>query len=93
MDGLQLLRKIKSRYAEPEVILMTAFASQQTASDSSPVFPFTLPYEGIKLADIESGLLLSAIEKAKGNKTHAARLLGITRRRLYSLLEKHRVKK
>jgi transcriptional regulator with PAS, ATPase and Fis domain len=33
-------------------------------------------------------LILSALEKSKGNKTKAAHLLGITRRRLYSMIER-----
>jgi len=65
---------------------------REIRSASIAVFPFTIPEGGIKLDDIEAGLLLAAIEMAMGNKTQAARLLGITRRRLYSLLEKHRIK-
>jgi two-component system, NtrC family, response regulator HydG len=43
--------------------------------------------EGFDLDDFERELLLAALERAGGNKTAAARLLGITRRRLYSRLE------
>jgi DNA-binding NtrC family response regulator len=42
--------------------------------------------EGFSLDAFERELILAALERAGGNKTHAARLLGITRRRLYSLL-------
>jgi DNA-binding NtrC family response regulator len=41
---------------------------------------------GFNLNDFTRGLLHAAIERAGGNKASAARLLGITRRRLYSLL-------
>jgi DNA-binding NtrC family response regulator len=41
---------------------------------------------GFNLDDFERSLLEAAIERAGGNKAKAARLLGITRRRLYSLL-------
>jgi two-component system response regulator HydG len=41
---------------------------------------------GFNLDDFERDLLGAAIERAGGNKAKAARLLGITRRRLYSLL-------
>jgi DNA-binding NtrC family response regulator len=42
--------------------------------------------EGFSLDGLERELIHAALERAGGNKTHAARLLGITRRRLYSLL-------
>ena len=42
--------------------------------------------EGFDLDAFERDLIFAAIEKAGGNKTQAARLLGVTRRRLYSLL-------
>ena len=42
--------------------------------------------EGFSLDAFEAELIRAALERAGGNKTHAARLLGITRRRLYSLL-------
>ncbi len=43
--------------------------------------------EGFDLDAFERELILAAIERAAGNKAAAARLLGITRRRLYSRLE------
>jgi DNA-binding NtrC family response regulator len=43
--------------------------------------------EGFSLDGFERELVLAALERAGGNKTHAAKLLGVTRRRLYSLLE------
>jgi DNA-binding NtrC family response regulator len=42
--------------------------------------------EGFSLDSLERELILAALERTGGNKTHAARLLGVTRRRLYSLL-------
>ena len=42
--------------------------------------------DGFVLDDLERDLILAALEKAGGNKAQAARLLGVTRRRLYSLL-------
>jgi len=48
----------------------------------------TSPDEGIVLEDVEKKLIHRAIEKAGGNKSKAAKLLGITRRKLYSMLER-----
>jgi DNA-binding NtrC family response regulator len=48
-----------------------------------------LPDEGISLEALEKELILQALEKAGGNKSQAARLLGLTRRTLYSRMEKH----
>jgi len=47
-----------------------------------------IPDEGIVLDELEKRLIESAIRKADGNKTRAAELLGITRRRLYSMMER-----
>ena len=43
--------------------------------------------EGFNLDEFERELIYAAIERSGGNKAAAARLLGITRRRLYSRLE------
>ncbi|MBW7875864.1 MAG: sigma-54-dependent Fis family transcriptional regulator [Candidatus Cloacimonetes bacterium] len=45
--------------------------------------------EGMSLYDLEKDIILKAIEESEGNKTTAARILKITRRKLYSRLEKH----
>ena len=48
-----------------------------------------IPPEGLSLETLERELILQALEKAAGNKSRAARLLGLTRRTLYSRMEKH----
>ncbi|MCD6098060.1 sigma-54-dependent Fis family transcriptional regulator [bacterium] len=42
----------------------------------------------LSLEDIEKKHILEVLEKTNGNKSEAARLLGITRRRLYSIMER-----
>jgi two-component system response regulator HydG len=42
--------------------------------------------DGFELDAFERDVIHAAVEKAGGNKTQAARLLGVTRRRLYSML-------
>jgi len=60
-------------------------------SGDRQIHPFELPDEGVVLDDLEKNLIQQALEKAGGNKTRAAQLLGITRRRLYSLMERFHI--
>jgi DNA-binding NtrC family response regulator len=48
-----------------------------------------IPDEGIVLEELEKELIRKAIFKAGGNKTKAATLLGLTRRTLYSRMERY----
>ncbi|UCE04031.1 MAG: sigma-54-dependent Fis family transcriptional regulator [Candidatus Latescibacterota bacterium] len=48
-----------------------------------------LPDVGIDLEALEANLIRKALAKTSNNKTQAARLLGMTRRTLYSRMEKH----
>jgi DNA-binding NtrC family response regulator len=48
-----------------------------------------IPNEGVSLEDLERRYILSALQKTEGNKSRAAQLLGMTRRTLYSRMEKH----
>ena len=52
-----------------------------------------IPAEGLSLEVLERELILQALEPARGNKSQAARLLGLTRRTLYSRMEKHGLRK
>lgn len=45
--------------------------------------------EGFELDAHERDLVHAALQRAGGNKTNAAKLLGISRRRLYTLLASH----
>jgi two-component system response regulator AtoC len=51
--------------------------------------PVVLPEQGINLEDLERGLLLQALERARNNQTKAAELLGISRHTFRYRLEKH----
>jgi DNA-binding NtrC family response regulator len=46
-----------------------------------------IPDEGIQIDEMERAVILKALEKAEGNKSKAAKLLGITRRKLYSRMD------
>ena len=50
-----------------------------------------LPVEGIDLGEMEKEMISQALERSGGNKTAAARLLGISRHTLDYRLEKHGV--
>jgi two-component system NtrC family response regulator len=62
---------------------------QNGNGSSSAVVP--LPQNGLDLATVEKDLLVKALGQAKGNKSKAARLLGLTRAQLYSRIEKYGV--
>jgi len=47
-----------------------------------------IPDQGLSIDDVERQLINSALRKAGGNKSKAAKLLGITRRKLYSMVER-----
>ena len=47
-----------------------------------------IPDEGLNLDELEKELIVEALKKAGGNKSRAAKLLGLTRRRLYSMMER-----
>ena len=70
---------------EPEHL---AFARPDQMRDGAAWVP-RIPVEGLSLEALERELILQALERASGNKSQAARLLGLTRRTLYSRMEKH----
>jgi transcriptional regulator with PAS, ATPase and Fis domain len=53
----------------------------------SPV-EFVLPPEGVKLEEVERQLLVQALERASGNQTQAAQMLGINRDQVRYRIEK-----
>jgi DNA-binding NtrC family response regulator len=48
-----------------------------------------LPAGGVDLASVERDLVEKALDQADGNRSWAARLLGITRSQLYTKLARH----
>jgi transcriptional regulator with GAF, ATPase, and Fis domain len=59
-----------------------------TLTRSVPATSFKLPPEGLSLEDVERQLLLQALERAHGNQTQAAQLLGINRDQVRYRIEK-----
>jgi len=52
---------------------------------------WNVPSDGISLHEVERQLIVSALKQANGNKSEAARLLGLTRDTLRYRLEKHQM--
>jgi DNA-binding NtrC family response regulator len=70
-----------------------SLAAQRTTSSSSYTHGehargFCLPEDGIDLEWLESDIIRQALDRARGNKSRAARLLGITRDTLLYRLKK-----
>ncbi len=65
--------------------LLESIARSEPAAGSR----FTLPEDGVRLEELERDLIRQALERAGGNKSKAARLLGISRPTLLYRLEKH----
>ena len=77
--------------ASPEC-LTAADLPPEVGLPASPRPPIEIPDEGLSLAEVEKDLIRAALEKAQGNQSKAARLLGITRQTLLYRLEKHGLK-
>jgi DNA-binding NtrC family response regulator len=60
---------------------------------ATPPWVPVIPAEGLSLEELEKELILQALDRARGNKSQAARLLGLTRRTLYSRMERHGLRK
>ena len=71
-------------FARPELI-----GGGPGGSGDTPAWVPRIPPEGLSLETLERELILQALELARGNKSAAARLLGLTRRTLYSRMERH----
>ncbi len=59
--------------------------SLPVATDSTAI---EIPEDGLSMEQVEIDLIKNALHKAAGNKSNAAKLLGITRRKLYSRMER-----
>ncbi|MFO7931563.1 MAG: sigma-54 dependent transcriptional regulator [Desulfosalsimonas sp.] len=73
---------------EKDLPLNISRTDEQTIKAAAPENTGTGDY-GSSLDEIEKSAIVRALERAEGNKSEAARLLGITRRTLYNKLEKY----
>jgi len=75
--------------AGPDAITPEHLSFVAGPARTEPAWVPRIPTEGLSLEALEKELILQALERAAGNKSAAARLLGLTRRTLYSRMEKH----
>ncbi len=78
---------ITREHLSTPMVVPGATRSQGTNGSSAASPP--LPPESMNIGAVERGLVEKALIQAKGNKTRAARLLGVTRAQLYWRLEKY----
>lgn len=97
---LEVLRALRSVSPQCEAVLTTGYESVEAAVDalreslggpvadvrSAASFKPTIP---APLLEVEREHIVRTLELVRGNKAGAARLLGMSRRALYRLLERH----
>ncbi len=71
---------------------LASLIAQDLGSSSQGTNDFKLPPTGIKLNELNKGLISQALEMSAGNRTQAAKLLGISRPTLIYRLEKYAIK-
>ncbi len=62
-----------------------------TESGGSPAGKWVVPAEGLDLEKVDRQLIESALERADGNKSRAAELLGVSRDTLRYRMTKHKL--
>jgi two-component system response regulator HydG len=86
--GLITREHLPAAIVRPE----TARANGGVPSLNGALDPATpLPAGGVDLEEVERSLVEKALRDTRGNKSRAARLLGLTRAQLYSRIEKYGV--
>ena len=75
--------------AGADAITTAHLSFAQSPVSAEPSWVPRIPPDGLSLEALEKELILQSLERAAGNKSAAARLLGLTRRTLYSRMEKH----
>ncbi len=68
---------------------LAGLTAQNSGSSFQSAGDFKLPPTGIKLDELTKGLILQALEMSGGNKSQAAKLLGISRPTLIYRIEKY----
>ena len=80
-DQYDVFERARQLLASAGIELITTPAGQAPAAPSG--------FEAMRLREVEGQLVRSAMLKAKGNVSRAARALGLSRSALYRRLERH----
>ncbi|WGZ95271.1 MAG: sigma 54-interacting transcriptional regulator [Candidatus Thiothrix putei] len=83
-----LCERLSILLAGREIALSNLPLEVRSGSAATTSKPFSLPETGVNLEALERDLLSQALERTQNNKTHAARLLGISRDALNYRLKK-----
>jgi two-component system response regulator AtoC len=88
------VRELSNCLERAMIFVNNEFLSQQDLllhqpQNSQIEHTWQIPPEGISLEAVERNLILSALDRTRGNKSKAARLLGLTRDTFRYRLEKH----
>ena len=101
---LDVLHALRTMRPHCEAVLMTGYTSLDAAVDAlkhniqepRPAGSAALPPVGdarpatpVSLVDVERDHIVRTLERVRGNKAVAARLLGVSRRAFYRQLERH----
>ena len=87
LAGADAIEPSHLSFARPE-----ALRAGPPGSGGGPSWVPDIPPEGLSLEVLERELILKALALASGNKSKAARLLGLTRRTLYSRMERYELR-
>jgi transcriptional regulator with GAF, ATPase, and Fis domain len=74
----------------PAPAIRPVHAAGSVGSRSDTIFPASL--DSVDIGTMERGLIERALTQSRGNKSQAARLLGLTRAQLYARLDKHGIR-
>jgi DNA-binding NtrC family response regulator len=91
VDGLGVLARIRALNPAPPVIILTAFATIETAIDAIRHGAYDYLSKPFRIDEIKLAArraLGAILDETGGNKVRAAEALGIDRRTLYRILER-----
>ncbi len=77
---------LNGRTVEVENLPQEIIARHEVAANNNP---FTLPDNGIRLEELEQEMIRQALERTRGNRSRAARLLGLSRDTLLYRIKKY----
>ena len=77
--------------AKADLASIVSTAVTSTGAKHAPVYvlPVDEPGEGCSLSEVEKRHIIAALERAKGNRTHAAKILDISIRTLRNKLNEY----